>query len=106
MARACPVCGGRRSKKAGVDPGGMGIARFRICAECGHRYLVPLPRWIGLVTYLAAAFVLGLMLVDWLAHPEGLEMTFTWKGRLGVAAFAGMLFWMGTQVLRGRTGYE
>lgn len=66
------------------------------------------PRWIGLITDLAAAFVGGvdLMLIDWFAHPPDLEFTFTWKGRLGVVCFAGMLVWLCTQVLEGKTGYE
>lgn len=106
MARACPICGCRRYRNAPVKPGEMAIARLRICQECGHRYLVPLPRWIGLLTYLAAAFVLGLMLIDWFAHPPELGVTLTWPGRLGALAFVGMLGWMGTQVLKGKTGYE
>lgn len=106
MAKGCPLCGCRKSKSARVDPNSMVIVKPRICAKCGHLYIVPLPRWIGLIAYLMAALVVGWMLVDWFAPPPGWEMRFTWYGRIGILGFSGMLWWMGTRVLKGETGYE
>src|SRR5690349_12520091 len=106
MAKGCPGCGCRKYKNAPANPSATVIVKPRICAECGRRYIVPLPRWIGLIAYLMAAIVLGWMLLDWLAPPAGWELRFTWPGRLGILVFAGMLAGMGTLVLKGRTGYE
>jgi hypothetical protein len=106
MGKGCPVCGCRKYKSARVDPSTTVIVKPRICKECGHRYVAPLPRWIGLIAYVMALLVVSWMLVDWMAPPRDLSMRFTWTGRLAVVCFAGSLVWMGTLVLRGKTGYE
>lgn len=105
MAKGCPGCGCRKYKKARVG-GGDTIVQPRVCADCGRTYIIPLPRWIGLIAYLIAAFIVGAMLIDWFAPPRDLPIHFFWKGRFGVLVLAGWLVYSGTQVLQGKTGYE
>jgi len=106
MAKGCPVCGCRKYMSGRVNRSATLIVKPRVCAKCYHQYVVPLPRWIGLIAYIGAAFVVAGMLIDWFAPPEDLQLSLTWRGRMAILVVAGALILMGTQVLKGKTGYE
>jgi hypothetical protein len=64
---------------------------------------MPLPRWIGFLSYLVGVFAIGLLVIGWNA---GLRPR---RWALSVLAFFGVLlacFFGGTLILMGKTGYE
>jgi hypothetical protein len=101
--KGCPKCGCRRFQHVPGQDDTIVVAYTRICADCGHEYMIGPPWWVGLIAYLFALVIVAAMVIDMVAPPRDWPMHFTWHGRFAVLAFAGGLIWIGTYVIRSRT---
>lgn len=102
----CPKCGCPRSRKEKEDPAAFVVSTPRVCTDCGHRYMAPLPRWVGGLAYVFAAGVLAAVTAEALTPPTELPIQLTWPGRVGMVCLAGVLAMLGTKVIRGEVGDE
>ncbi len=100
--KGCPNCQCLHYRFA-PEEDAIVVARRRICSECGQLYEGSLPRWVGIVAYFAALAVVAAMMIDMVSPPRDWDMHLTWKGRLTALAIAGMLGWMGTRVIQGKS---
>lgn len=101
--KVCPECHSSKFAFLPAPENQMLVSQPRVCEECETRYLIPQPKWVGVLTYLMGAGVLYAVWYDAFERlPNDDFMRLNWIGRIVVLAIACWLFWLGTLVLRGR----